>query len=121
MIQSSILLKNREVHQRTAWCCEPCECTGTSGIIVPFCKTYGLYFSDKPEPESGKFDIEKMTGKFDEKNKDSLLIDPFGTFEEYRTFTEKVENINKMTLSSKPAENTNKLYININKPKDDEI
>ena len=94
---------------------------GTGGVLVPFCKTYGLYFSDKPEPESGKFDIEKVGSKFDERINDAMLIDPFNTFEDYRVFNDKIANMGKVELSSKPSENVSKLYININKGKDDEI
>lgn len=94
---------------------------GTGGVLVPFCKTYGLYFSDKPEPESGKFDIEKIGAKFDERINDAMLIDPFNTFEDYRVFNDKIANMGKVELSSKPSENVSKLYININKGKDNEI
>ena len=50
-----------------------------------------------------------------------MLIDPFNTFEDYRVFNDKIANMDKVELSSKPSENVSKLYININKGKDDEI
>ena len=34
---------------------------------------------------------------------------------------DKIANMGKVELSSKPSENVSKLYININKGKDDEI
>ena len=85
---------------------------GTGGVLTPFCETHGLYFSDKVEPESGKFNLEKENAKFDEEN-GAMLIDCFNTFEEYKAFESQIENFAHVNLSSTPKEDTEKLYINI--------
>ena len=100
--------------------CVICESSGTGGVLTPFCETHGLYFSDKVEPESGKFEIEKENAKFDEQN-GALCIDCFDSFEEYKSFESQIENFAHATLSSVPKENTDKLYINIKMAKEDEL
>lgn len=93
---------------------------GTGGVLTPFCETHGLYFSDKVEPESGKFDLEKENAKFDEEN-GAMLIDCFNTFEEYKSFESQIESFAHANLSSTPKEDTDKLYINIKLEKEDEL
>ena len=92
---------------------------GTGGVLTPFCETHGLYFSDKVEPEAGKFNIEKENAKFDGEN-GAMVIDCFDNFDEYKNFEEKISNLN-MTLTSTPKEDTDKLYINIKMNQDDEF
>lgn len=92
---------------------------GTGGVLTPFCETHGLYFSDKVEPEAGKFNIEKENAKFDGEN-GAMVIDCFDNFDEYKNFEEKISNLN-MTLTSTPKEDTDKIYINIKMNQDDEF
>lgn len=100
--------------------CVICESSGTGGVLTPFCETHGLYFSDKVEPESGKFELEKENAKFDEEN-GAMLIDCFNTFEEYKSFESQIESFAHANLSSTPKEDTDKLYINIKLEKEDEL
>lgn len=93
---------------------------GTGGVLTPFCETHGLYFSDKVEPEDGKFMIEKENAQFDAEN-GALTIDCFETFEEYRDFENKINDFTQLRLSSYTKEDTNKLYINIDVEKEDEL
>lgn len=93
---------------------------GTGGVLTPFCETHGLYFSDKVEPEDGKFMIEKENAQFDAEN-GALTIDCFDTFEEYRDFENKINDFTQLRLSSYTKEDTNKLYINIDVEKEDEL
>lgn len=90
---------------------------GTGGVLTPFCETDGLYFSAKSEPQDGKFNIEKQNAKFDEEDGD-LVIDSFKTYEEYKEFEKKIDHLT-CNLSTKPKENTNKLYINFEIDNDD--
>ena len=93
---------------------------GTGGVLTPFCETHGLYFSDKVEPEDGKFMIEKENAQFDAEN-GALTIDCFNTFEEYRDFENKINDFTQLRLTSYTKEDTNKLYINIDVEKEDEL
>lgn len=100
--------------------CVICESSGTGGVLTPFCETHGLYFSDKVEPEAGKFNIEKENAKFDGEN-GAMVIDCFESFDEYKDFENKITNLGNMKLTSTPKEDTDKLYINIKMNQDDEL
>jgi hypothetical protein len=93
---------------------------GTGGVLTPFCETHGLYFSDKVEPEAGKFNLEKENAKFDGEN-GAMVIDCFESFDEYKDFENKITNLGNMRLTSTPKEDTDKLYINIKMNQDDEL
>ena len=100
--------------------CVICESSGTGGVLTPFCETHGLYFSDKVEPESGKFDLEKENAKFDGDN-GAMVIDCFDTFEDYKSFESKINDFAHIGLTSTPKEDTDKLYINIKMKQEDEL
>lgn len=95
--------------------------TGTSGVITPFCETYGLYFSDKPEPESGKFIIDKMVEEHLIKE-GSMLVETcgFNTVEDYYKSMEKCNTVNQGIKIKKIQKETNKLYVNIDLGRDED-
>ena len=93
---------------------------GTSGVITPFCKTYGMYFSDKPEPQTGKFEIDKLIEEFDiaeGKHVETLNIN---TIDEYYSLMDKCKEVNSTASINKVHKETEKLYINISLEEDDE-
>lgn len=94
---------------------------GTSGVITPFCETYGLYFSDKPEPESGKFAIDKMVEEY-LINEDEMLVETCGydTVDDYYKSMEKCSEVNKNFRINKVQKDTSKLYVNIELGKDED-
>ena len=93
---------------------------GTSGVITPFCKTYGMYFSDKPEPQTGKFEIDKLIEEFDiaeGKHVETLNIN---TIDEYYSLMDKCKEVNSTASINKVHKETEKLYKNISLEEDDE-
>ena len=58
---------------------------GSSGLLTPFVKTNGLYFSDKKEPQDGVFDYEQ-----------SLLKEIPNDIEFVETFNNKEEEFEKL-------------------------
>lgn len=94
---------------------------GTSGVITPFCKTYGLYFSDKAEPESGKFKIDKIVEQY-LIEQGEMLVETCGfeTVEDYYQSMGKCNEVTSGFKIVKRQKDTNKLYINIDLGKDED-
>lgn len=88
--------------------------TGTSGVITPFCKTYGMYFSDKPEPQSGKFELDKLIEDFDMKAGKHVETLNINSIDDYYEIMDRCKEVNKQMSIKKVQKETEKLYININ-------
>lgn len=93
---------------------------GTSGVITPFCKTYGMYFSDKPEPQSGKFELDKLIEDFDMKIGKHVETLNINSIDEYYDVMDRCKTVNRTASIKKVQKETEKLYININLEEDDE-
>ena len=79
-----------------------------------------MYFSDKPEPQTGKFEIDKLIEEFDiaeGKHVETLNIN---TIDEYYSLMDKCKEVNSTASINKVHKETEKLYINISLEEDDE-
>ena len=75
---------------------------GTSAVLVPTCKTKGLYFDPKNEPEDFKYEFDKYLNDYLEKDDDCLNITP--DFESVESYYDMIQNCkdmnNKFTVQS---------------------
>jgi hypothetical protein len=95
---------------------------GTSGVITPFCKTYGLYFNDSPEPEDFKYNFEKDILDYRKSKSDKYFIDiGYENITDYFNTRQKFAETNtKMQVKKIEKEDSKKYYIVINMKDDDE-
>lgn len=69
---------------------------GTSAVLVPTCKTKGLYFDGRNEPEEFKFEFDKYLNDYLNKEDDCLNISPvFDSAEEYYDLIRHCNDLNK--------------------------
>ena len=67
---------------------------GTSAVLVPTCKTKGLYFDEKNEPEDFKFEFDKYLNSYINTEKDCLNISP--TFESVESYYDLIDHCNTL-------------------------
>jgi len=93
---------------------------GTSAILTPFCKTDGLYFDGKNEPESFKFDFDKDVNGYFSKDEKYYHIGPgFNSIKDYYDFNLHCTELNKeLTVDKRERKDVYKIEINLD---DDEI
>lgn len=79
-----------------------------------------MYFSDKPEPQSGKFELDKLIEDFDMKIGKHVETLNINSIEEYYDVMDRCKTVNRIASIKKVQKETEKLYININLEEDDE-
>lgn len=69
---------------------------GLSGVFTPMCKTYGLYFNDKTEPEEFAYELEKEICEKISKHTDVYLDVSNMSMDEFYDSIEKMDNIREI-------------------------
>jgi hypothetical protein len=95
---------------------------GTSGLITPFCKTDGLYFTNKYEPEDFKYEFEKENLNY-LAQLDKMVVDMgYKDLQTYFDTRKKFEEVNsKIKYVEKEVLDPEKMYIYINLDDDVDI
>lgn len=100
---------------------------GSTGVITPFCKTSGLFFDDKYEPEDGVFEMEKEIIDMQDSSVDSNTLNinlekHCNTADELYRLRESLDDTSSMITGRKKIYcDPNITYININVEEEEEI
>lgn len=88
---------------------------GSSGIITPFCKTDGLFFSEKHEPEEFINEFKLDINNYNRSNKKSFVTFNCKDLEDYKNvISELDENIKNCSVKKIREKKKNSMFIKIN-------
>ena len=88
---------------------------GTSAILTPFCKTSGLYFDPKREPETFKYSFDKDVTEYMHNDPNKLLITPsFKSSDDYYDSLHKIKELNETCVVTETIHPDKKYIIDIN-------
>lgn len=94
---------------------------GTSGVITPFCKTYGLHFNDENEPEDFKYNFEKDIESYRNEINDSYIINlGVDNIQDYFEMQGRFRDFNKRMTITETQSNEDVYFIKINANESDD-
>jgi hypothetical protein len=84
---------------------------GVNSTVTPFCKTDGLYFDDKSEPETFKYEFEKDIFEYRKENETGVFVDYDDTIDytNIKEFSNKLKE--KFSITEIENENTKYHYV----------